>query len=118
MRNYARLISNTTKGAFPVNTMFAVASGPTVPVMGTIKNEAGEDVSQVVDYAPSFVVKDSQTGQQYGTPQSSIENASRLAYALNTQIINSSLSGSLNTIIETADEQYSPEDKQRCVNRS
>jgi hypothetical protein len=113
MRNYARLISNTTKGAFPVNTTFAVASGPTVPVMGTVKNEAGEDVPQVIDYAPSFVVKDSQTGQQYGTPQSSIENASRLAYSLNTQIINSSLSGSLNTIIETADEQYSPEDKQR-----
>ena len=112
MRDYAARISKSMGGAFPVNTTFAVESGPSVPVVKKVKNAKGETV-EVEDKAPTFVVKDSQTGKQYGTPQKSIENASRLAYSLNTQIINSSLSGSLDTVIETSEEQYTEEDKRR-----
>ena len=112
-RRYGVTIAKAMGSAFPNNTSFAAETGPTIEVPRQAEDAQG-NVVETSTTEPTFVVRDSE-GQQYGTPQTSFENAQRLAYSLNDQIIDQNVREMVRTILDTAPESYSQEDAMKMA---
>jgi hypothetical protein len=102
---YARAISNQLGDYFPTNTKFTVEALPleTEPDF-TTRTPEGQQVT-FAKAKQKFVVKDSQ-GNQYGQVLDSQEEASALAYGLNTEAIDQQVRGQVLNTLETSGQAY------------
>ena len=107
-RLYGSIIAKTMGAAFPNNTAFNAEEGPTVEVPRQ-RQDAEGNVVETTTTEPTFIVRDSE-GRQYGTPQFTFENAQRLAYSLNTQIIDQNVREAVRNILDVAPKSYTEEE--------
>ena len=107
-RRYGSTIARQMGSAFPNNTSFGVEEGPTREVTRQIQDAEGNPVETTTS-EPTFVVRDSE-GQQYGTPQNSFENATRLAYSLNDEVLGQNVRETVHNILDVSPESYTPQD--------
>lgn len=107
MDQYAFDLRKSLGSEFPQAPSFAISQ---VGEDGTPRLVESEiEISQLPEgQQPQFAVVDQITGQQYGKPLTTFNEAAQLAKSLDTQVLNANVSDTVKTLTETSETTYDP----------